>query len=160
MSSFNWDDWNKLNASERLLIHSQLVDKVCSDEAKLTKTLHFGYVEFWLSKELMFGESHNCERCEEVVPDALLFEAHDDEVLKDSPERKALENLGIEWSCCAQCIEDEKKPICANCGGYSWQSKCVKVEWIKEEGKEPYMVRHEWREHNMIPNPKYQEESA
>ncbi len=158
--TYTYDDWNKLGASERMLIHSQLIDKVTSDEAKLTKTVHFGHIEFWLAKELMFGDSHFCERCDQNVHDALLFEAHDDEVLAESPERTALENLGIEWACCAQCIEDDKKPVCANCGGYGWQSQCVKIEWIREEGKEPGLSRHEWDEHRMIPNPKYLEESA
>lgn len=149
----DWEQWSLLNAQERLAKYDEATDAF-KERKELNDEQH------WIVKQLVFGDTPICDRCEERVPNLMLFEAHDEETLKNSPERLALENLGIEWHCCADCIEEDKRPICKNCGRSEHHESyhkrpCVKNEWISVDG-ERVLVKHEFEAHEFVPNPLYE----
>ena len=76
----DWEQWSLLNAQNGSL--SMMKQQTHSKERK-----ELNDEQHWIVKQLVFGDTPICDRCEERVPNLMLFEAHDEETLKNSPER-------------------------------------------------------------------------
>lgn len=106
----SWHVFHQVGAEDRMKIHDEvqaILNKTDGNSIQLTDW------QMWVLKEVFHGGSRWCERCEQNMPELLMFEKDEE----DSPEYNALLLLDVEYSACACCVKDVREERrCRNCG--------------------------------------------